>query len=196
MLEEASPRASRLIRKRLTTIRSKASRGSATFEACIHNAALVGMNGLSIERRYDAKFPVKADRAELHQLVTNLIVNALEAIPESQGAIKVHIFGSRDWQHSDRTGIRIVVADSGIGMDRETRRRIAEPFFTTKHQKGTGLGLSVVQWIAAKYDGSLHVHSCTRPGRSGTCVSVFLSAVRAAEPAKPGQAVYHRSQAS
>lgn len=55
------------------------------------------------------------------------------------------------------------------------RKRIYEPFFTTKKEKGTGLGLWVVK-IISKHEGSLRLRTRTQPGRSGTVVSVFLPA--------------------
>jgi PAS domain S-box-containing protein len=128
-----------------------------------------------IEKRFDSTCLIKANRVEIHQLVSNLIVNALESLPESERLIKIHLFESRDWRNSADRGVRLVVADSGRGIDAENRGQIFEPFFTTKHQKGTGLGLSVIQWVIGKYHGSIRVRSSTSPARSGTCVSVFLA---------------------
>jgi len=140
---------------------------------------------LSIDRRYECDAPVNVDSLDLQQLLSNLLLNAAEAMRDSRGSIKIHVCESRDWRNSGRSGIRITLADSGIGMDAETRRRMLEPFFTTKRQKGSGLGLTVVQWVAAKYDGSIHVRTSARPGRSGTCVSVFLAATVVKKVSEP-----------
>ena len=128
-----------------------------------------------IEKRFDSSCLVEANSVELHQLVSNLLVNAIESLPESKGSIKVHLLESREWRNGERRGVRLVVADSGVGIDPNSHNRIFEPFFTTKHQRGTGLGLSVIQWVVTKYDGSIRVRSSTRPGRSGTCISIFLA---------------------
>jgi signal transduction histidine kinase len=125
-----------------------------------------------VKTRYDFDGFLTGNRTELHQLVSNLILNAVEAAPDGRASIRIHVFQSRDWRNPDRHGVRLVIADSGAGIPADARPNVFEPFFTTKQEKGTGLGLFVVQWVAIKHGGS--VRSSTRPGRSGTCVSVFL----------------------
>lgn len=196
MLDQELTRIGHIVRQTLSLYREGAKSTSAVRLEEIIDDVIASyrdrLNGFSVERRYDCSCLIQGNRAELHHLVSNLIGNAVEAFSNSHGSIKVHIFESRDWGDSGRTGIRIVVADSGMGMDAESCRRLLEPFFTTKQQKGTGLGLPVVQWIAAQYGGSLRIHSSTRPGRSGTCVSVFLCVETVpkmtAEPAKSKRA--------
>jgi signal transduction histidine kinase len=114
-----------------------------------------------------------ANEAEIHQLLTNLVVNAAEAIPGREGQVSIRVRRSKDWRKG-HAGVRILIADSGAGIEQAVRKRMFEPFFTTKQQKGVGLGLSVAQWVVAKHSGSLRVRSSTRPGRSGTVFSVFL----------------------
>lgn len=72
---------------------------------------------------------------------------------------------------SGRCGVRITVADTGMGMDAETARRIFEPFYTTKGILGTGLGLWVSTEIVQKHRGRLRVRS--RRG-FGTVFALFL----------------------
>src|SRR5262249_23049624 len=131
---------------------------------------------LSIDRRCECDALVNVDSVDFHQLVSNLLLNAAEAMRDSRGSIKIQIRESRDWRNGDRSGIRITVADSGVGMDAETRRRMFEPFFTTKRRKGSGLGLTAVEWGAGKDEGFIHVRTRTRPGGRGACGSFFLSA--------------------
>jgi len=66
------------------------------------------------------------------------------------------------------------VADTGGGISPETKARIFEPFFTTKEERGSGLGLWVTQGIVHRLGGSIRVRSTTRPGKSGTCFSIFV----------------------
>jgi two-component system CheB/CheR fusion protein len=109
-------------------------------------------------------------------MFTNLVINALEALPlRAGGRLVIHISNSREWIKSQRTGVRVVVADNGSGIQREHRHQIFQPHFTTK-EKGTGLGLWVSAGIIRKLGGSIRVRSRTQPGRNGTVFSVFLPA--------------------
>lgn len=134
---------------------------------------------LKLEKRIDEVRPVPAFPAEMRQVFSNLIVNAIEAT-EQGGSLKLHVFASRDWTHPSRRGVRIMVCDTGAGIAAENRRNLFEPFFTTKGEKGTGLGLWVSNGIVQKHGGLLRVHSSARQGRSGTCFSVFLPSASSA----------------
>lgn len=74
-------------------------------------------------------------------------------------------------------GVRVTVADSGIGIPAAVRRHIFEPFFTTKKNVGTGLGLWVCKNIIDKHHGRICLKSSTEPGNSWTVVSVFLPSI-------------------
>lgn len=140
---------------------------------------------VGLEKRLQTAAPITASPGEVRQVLSNLVGNALDAVAEG-GAIKVHVFQSRDWRHPWQQGVRITVADNGHGIRQEHRRSIFDPFFTTKGEKGTGLGLWVSHGIVQKYGGSIHVHSSVRAGLSGTCFSVFFPYLMAAEsPRKP-----------
>lgn len=112
---------------------------------------------------------------ELRQVIDNLLLNALEAMP-SGGRLGIAVHDSFDWQHhqADRCGVRLTISDTGCGIPKENRRRIFEPFFTTKTEKGTGLGLWILQGIVAKHDGVMSLRSSDAEGKSGTVVSIFL----------------------
>ena len=109
---------------------------------------------------------------EIRQTIDNLLVNAMEALPQA-GRIGVSVRNVHEWRNGNRTGVRLTVADSGIGMSKAIRSRVFEPFFTTKNEKGTGLGLWVVRGIVAKHEGRIRVRSSDTPGKSGTAVSIF-----------------------
>ena len=118
---------------------------------------------------------------ELRQVIDNLLLNALEAMPHG-GRLSISVHESLDWKERReyRKGVRLTIADTGCGMSRDQRSRIFEPFFTTKLEKGNGLGLWVLQGIIAKHDGSVKVRSSNIEGRNGTNISIFLpSHVRA-----------------
>jgi two-component system cell cycle sensor histidine kinase/response regulator CckA len=123
---------------------------------------------------------VRMDPAQLEQLVTNLVLNARDAISEG-GRIVVRVATApRERLPADRADIRhvaLTVGDDGAGMDEETSKRIFEPFFTTKGRgRGTGLGLSTVLGIVEQCRGTIAVD--TRRG-VGTTVHVHLPCARA-----------------
>ncbi len=94
---------------------------------------------------------VSGNAAELREVLTNLIFNAVDAMPEG-GAITLstRARGSEVW---------ISVTDTGMGMTEEERERCLEPFFTTKGERGTGLGLAVVYGIIHRHDGQIEIVS-------------------------------------
>src|SRR6185437_11543052 len=109
--------------------------------------------GIELEPRLDRGAALLGFPDELRQVVDNLLLNALEAMPHG-GRLKVSVHDSSDWKRSDaRYGVRLTIADTGCGIAREHRWRIFEPFFTTKSEKGTGLGLWILRGIIAKHDG-------------------------------------------
>ncbi len=99
-----------------------------------------------------------ADAAELREMLTNLIFNAVDALPRG---------GEITLRTRARGGeVTLEVSDTGTGMDEETRRRCLEPFFTTKGQKGTGLGLAMVYGTVQRHGGRIDLQSV--PGKGTT----------------------------
>jgi signal transduction histidine kinase len=103
--------------------------------------------------------------AELREVLTNLIFNALDAIP-GDGTITL-----KTRRHEEQVIIEVI--DSGLGMSTEVRQRCFEPFFTTKGDHGTGLGLAMVFGIIKRHQGTLEIDS--EPGH-GTTVRILLQA--------------------
>lgn len=132
-------------------------------------------SGVRVRVQIDAAPEVNVFAGEIRQVLSNLLINALDATP-SGGQVVIRIREARDWADSARLGTRITFADNGLGIPLELRRKVFEPFFTTKGQKGTGLGLWVSEGIVHKHQGRLRVRSTQANGRSGTCFSIFLPA--------------------
>ncbi|MCC6332404.1 MAG: response regulator [Myxococcales bacterium] len=133
---------------------------------------------------------VRADRAQLQQVVMNLVTNAAEAIGGGQGTITLRTSQAtldggavaRDFAGQElRPGAYVVltVRDTGVGMSADVLGRIFDPFFTTK-QQGRGLGLSALRGIVRSYKGGLKINSA--PG-AGTTFEVFFPST--GEPARP-----------
>ena len=132
-------------------------------------------SGVKVEVRSETAPEVCVFAGEIRQVLSNLLINALDATP-SGGHVVIRIRDSRDWSNGGRRGARITFSDNGPGIPVELRNRVFEPFFTTKGQKGTGLGLWVSAGIVHKHQGVLRVRSSQRQGLAGTSFSIFLPA--------------------
>ncbi|MEQ8889792.1 MAG: ATP-binding protein [Sandaracinaceae bacterium] len=108
---------------------------------------------------------IEVERSQLEQVVLNFVVNARDAMPEG-GRIRVAAVRAADGQLAG-----VEVADTGQGMDPETRARALDPFFTTKGRRGTGLGLSVVRSIVEARAGRLEIE--TTPARGTGIRALF-----------------------
>jgi signal transduction histidine kinase len=128
---------------------------------------------VSFSSRLDSEYIVHP--GEFKQIVTNLLANAVDAVGRG-GTIVIRVRPGREWSRGEE-GFRITVADNGVGISRTDRKRLFQPFFTTKGQKGTGLGLWVTQGLVTKHGGHLQMHSSTRPQRRGTTFSIFFPAL-------------------
>jgi GAF domain-containing protein/CheY-like chemotaxis protein len=101
---------------------------------------------------------VVGDAAELREAMTNLILNAVDAMPAG-GTLTLTTALVDD-------RVEVAVADTGVGMPPEVREKVFDPFFTTKGPQGTGLGLSMTYGIVSRHGGSIAVES--EPGQGST----------------------------
>jgi PAS domain S-box-containing protein len=109
---------------------------------------------------------VVAREGELRQVVSNLLMNALDASSPGK-SILIRVKPVGEW-------VRFTIADEGIGIAPENHDHIFEPFFTTKQALGNGLGLWVAKEIIEKHRGKLQFKSSVDPQRSGTVFSLLL----------------------
>jgi signal transduction histidine kinase len=109
---------------------------------------------------------------ELRQIVLNIVGNAVDAM-KSGGVLHLRCSDSTCWRDGSR-GVRIVIGDTGKGMDHATLARIFEPFFSTKGIGGTGLGLWVTQDLVQKNKGNIAVRSSIDAETHGTVFSLFF----------------------
>ncbi len=132
---------------------------------------------------------VEADPSQMNQVFMNLLLNAADAMPEGGTiTLETDVVTEQALPSSAsnvRPGnyVRVMVADTGHGMDAKTLDRIFEPFFTTKPPgKGTGLGLSSVYGIVKSHGG--HIHVTSKP-LAGTTFYLYFPAVDRKEEARP-----------
>jgi signal transduction histidine kinase len=114
--------------------------------------------------RGDAVAPVH--QGEMLQVISNLIVNAVDALPDN-GILCVRL-------KKVRSEVQLTIADNGCGIPREHFAKIFHPFFTTKKERGTGLGLALAKRIIDRHRGTIRVRSSVVSGKSGTIFRISL----------------------
>jgi len=209
-IREATERATRITRQLLAFGRRNDGRLEVLDVNRVANELTRGLGRLVGERvRIDLKLeatigPVRADRAQLEQILLNLLFNARDAMPEG-GVITLR---TRHVEMSDLADtklaqeptqfVALVVSDTGCGMDEATRARLFEPFFTTKGPgQGTGLGLATVYGIVEKHGG--HIAVLSQPGK-GSSFTILLRGARrsatmeAVRPRGPGESEADRQR--
>lgn len=128
--------------------------------------------------------PLLGAGSELRDALTNLVFNATDAMPDG-GHMTLRTRSEAAASASGRDIIHIEVADNGLGMDEETRKKCLEPFFTTKGERGTGLGLAMVYGVVQRHGGTLDIESA--PGE-GTLVRMsFTAAPQSSQSSAPLQ---------
>lgn len=142
--------------------------------------AVILPKNITIETAHRVTDPwIEVDPEQIVQVITNLVVNAQEAMPNG-GAIRV----STD---EDKGNVRIIVSDNGPGIPKALQKKIFEPLFTTKQiGKGTGLGLAVTYGIVKMHSGQIELVTKTEgeseDGSTGADFIVSLPRKRAAQP--------------
>lgn len=183
MAEQEVHRASQIAQRTLGLVRDSGSIDTidpATImdEILQLYARKIQSKQIHVIRSYRGSSKISGYSGEVRQLLTNLLVNAVDAM-DADGLLQVRVRAGQRWRPGE-TGVRITIADDGSGIPPDRIRNIFEPFYTTKKDSGTGLGLWVSQGIVHKHGGSIRVRSRTKaPGR-GTVFSIFLPNIQAA----------------
>ncbi len=125
---------------------------------------------IEVQKRERSSQHIVCLASEIRQVITNLLTNAIDAMTREGGRLLVRTREASYWG-SDRRGVMITVADTGVGMSKETQASIFKAFYTTKGISGTGLGLWISSEIIRRHRGYLRVRS--REGR-GTVFQLFL----------------------
>ncbi|HEX4029831.1 MAG TPA: ATP-binding protein [Terracidiphilus sp.] len=171
MLDEQFHNLIRLSRQTLSFYRAPESREAVEVAALaeaalrIHGHKISGKK-IQLLKALPPDVTVEAHAGDMLQVLSNLIANAVEALPE-KGTLRLR---------ARRSGgeVHITVADNGPGIPKEIAAKIFEPFFSTRKNRGTGLGLAISKQIVEKHAGRIRNRSSIRIGRSGTAFRISL----------------------
>ncbi len=180
--ERGTARARELTQQLLTFSRGgEPVRSAVLLSELVREAAEFALHGTAVRCEFDLApdaWPADVDKGQIGQVVQNLVINAVQAMPEG-GIIRLAlrnapVDGSSGLPLPDGAYVELAFADAGAGIPPENLSRIFEPFFTTK-EHGTGLGLATVYSIVQKHRGHIAVES--EVGR-GTRFRVWLPAAQ------------------
>jgi PAS domain S-box-containing protein len=139
-------------------------------------------SGVRVEASYSTDMKVLCFENDIRQVLNNLIANAIDAMRQG-GRLVVRAHEAT--QHSTgKRGVRLTVADTGHGMPEAVRRRLFQPFYTTKGLNGTGLGLWISEGIVKRHRGRMEIRSSQDPVHHGTVFTLFLPAEEGIEQEK------------
>jgi len=175
LAEQELARVSHITRQTLGFYRESTSPASVHIPALVESVLTLYSNKLQVKQiqvqlGLETCPPIIGLAGELQQLVSNLISNAIDAVPIS-GTLKID---AAPVNLAGRGSIRLKIEDDGPGIAAENLKRIFEPFFTTKKDVGTGLGLWVCKEIAERHGGSVHVETKNASGGNGAIFTVLL----------------------
>lgn len=190
-IHAAAERCSRIVRTFLAMARKKPpTRGAVDINEVVVASlelAAYSLRSAGVEIRTELAEPLPniwGDRDQLHQVITNLVVNAQQALLQVPHPRRLTIVTT-----GDGDAVEVVVADNGPGMPETVRARAFEPFYTTKMAgEGTGVGLSVCQGIVTAHDGSIQLDSTQGGGARFTVRLPSGKAETAPAPEAAGRA--------
>ncbi|WP_144312508.1 sensor histidine kinase [Terriglobus saanensis] len=121
---------------------------------------------VNLVKRLVDQATVKIHPGEMLQVLSNLIANAVDALPE-KGTLAIRLRKSKNEVH-------LMIVDDGHGIPPPLIDKVFEPFFTTKKEQGTGLGLALSKAIVERHKGKIRTRSSVSKGRSGTAFRISL----------------------
>jgi PAS domain S-box-containing protein len=175
LAEQELARVSHITRQTLGFYRESTSPTSVHIPTIVESVLTLYSNKLQVKQiqvqlAFEPCPPITGLAGEIQQLVSNIISNAIDAVPIS-GLLKI---GASPVKLAGGDSIRLKIEDDGPGIAPENLKRIFEPFFTTKKDVGTGLGLWVCKEIAERHGGTVQVESKNLDGAKGAIFTVLL----------------------
>jgi PAS domain S-box-containing protein len=137
---------------------------------------------ITIERRYGMHPSITCQENEIRQVLANLVGNAIDAMTKSPDPRRLTVRVRRAVNSkTGEEGVRVMIADTGLGIRESAVEHIFEPFFTTKATTGTGLGLWISAETVKKHQGTLRFRSRTEGAFRGTVFSLYLGSRESAK---------------
>jgi PAS domain S-box-containing protein len=146
-------------------------------------------SGIEVRRDFCVVPGMRGLRGELHQVFSNLLSNAIDAMRDG-GTLQI---GIRETEDHPEPGVAVVIQDNGSGIPAENLPKLFRPFFTTKPSAGTGLGLWVVQEFVESWGGAVTVNSSTDSHDHGTTFTIVLPLTALADAKNTANRVFERS---
>lgn len=115
-----------------------------------------GDSKIEVQTHLTPNCKIRGNASEIREALANIILNSAQAI-EKQGKIEIYVISLGNY-------IELSVEDNGVGMSEETKKRLFDPFFTTREPEGTGLGMSMVDAIVIRHRGKVMVSSTEGEG--------------------------------
>jgi PAS domain S-box-containing protein len=173
--ESEVARVSHLAKQTLGFYREHASPVRTTLADLVKEAVVVyGRKcteaGIAVRLDLQAHRPLTVRKGEIMQVISNLIANAIYAMP-SGGTLFI---ATEETELEKMPGISLTVSDTGVGIPGEHRNQIFDAFFTTRSAIGTGIGLFVAKQFVEGHHGTIRVESSTEPDSHGTKMAIFL----------------------
>ena len=168
-------RVSHIAKQTLGFYRENASPVSTSLSELVDDAIRIYQSKceaarISVQRRHNSTRRVLVRRGEMMQVISNLLANSIYAMPQG-GVLTLSVEDS-----PDRSGVALVIEDTGIGIPAEQLPRIFEAFFTSRSNIGTGIGLFIARQFIEGYGGNITVDSSTDLTSHGTRMTIFLPA--------------------
>ncbi len=177
MLFEETERASEVARKTLAFYRETGQ--PVRIDICELLDGVLSLNharfekkSITVRREYAETKDVFGFPSELRQVLVNLLLNAVDALPEG-GDICLRVSNEASRDETDER-VCISVSDSGSGIPEDVQENLFQPFFTTKQSGGNGLGLWISRGIVERHGGELTFRNKTQAGESGAVFMVLL----------------------
>ncbi|MFC1965885.1 ATP-binding protein [Chloroflexota bacterium] len=191
--EKASYRARDLTQQLLTFARGGAPiKKIASIKELVEDSTLFALRGSNVRPQFslpDDLWPVEVDEGQINQAITNIVINADEAMPEGGDlhiGVKNTVIKRRGAIPLTRGDyVQITFKDNGVGVSKDILDKIFNPYFTTK-QKGSGLGLATTYSIIRNHEGHITVESTPT---TGTTFYVYLPAIQKPLPPEEKEAL-------